>query len=101
VRRDLTPGAMLAQSCHAMAQFMCENTELAKYWACNSNYICVLEIDDEAALHGLVSRAKEQDIVVSCFVEPDFGNSLTAIALEPRLQSKKLCSNLKLALRDK
>lgn len=65
-----------------------------------SNYICILEIDNEQYLLELLTKAKQQDILTSYFNEPDFNNSLTAIVLEPGLKSKKICSTLKLALKD-
>jgi hypothetical protein len=101
VRKDLEPGARLAQSCHACFQFAMEHPQLTGEWFRDSNYICILEIDNEQQLLKLYERAIEQNISISRFIEPDFDNSLTAIALEPGTMSKKLCSNLPLALRDK
>lgn len=40
------------------------------------------------------------EIKLSVFREPDIDNQITAIALEPGTQTKKLCSNIKLALRN-
>jgi hypothetical protein len=65
----------------------------------NSEYICILEIDNEPELVKLWERSQQEHIPSSCFREPDFNNSLTAIALAPCPESKKLCSNLKLALK--
>jgi hypothetical protein len=42
----------------------------------------------------------EQGIRFSVFKEPDIDNQITAIALEPGSKSKKICSNLSLALKD-
>ena len=64
-----------------------------------SNYICVLGIENEAALKELIMAAQEQGIKHSIFREDDLDHQLTAIALEAGEKSKKLCSKLKLALR--
>lgn len=99
VRKDLAPGSQLAQSCHCCFQFAQEHPQLSNEWMRNSNYICILEIDNEAGLVKLAQEAEENNILISRFVEPDYDNSLTAIALAPGWQSKKLCSNLRLALK--
>jgi hypothetical protein len=65
-----------------------------------SNYICILETDTEASLLELLTQAKNEGIKTSYFIEEDLDNSLTAIALEPGEKSKKICSNLPLALKE-
>ena len=44
-------------------------------------------------------KARLKGINVTEFFEPDLGNVLTAITLEPSILSKKLCSNLPLILK--
>lgn len=88
------------QSIHAGIQFIFEYPEYAKNWYEQSNYLGFLSVPDEAALIGLIAKAKEQDIPCSVFREPDIDNQITAIALAPGMKSKKLCSNLKLALKE-
>lgn len=99
VRKDLEPGARLAQAVHAAFTFATVHPDITKEWINISNYICILEIDNEPELVKLWEKAVKEDIAASRFIEPDFNNSLTAIALEPGIKSKKLCSNLKLALK--
>lgn len=94
-------GDILAQSCHCCFQFAFDHPHLTGAWIRDSNYICILEIDNEPELVKLWERAVKEDIATSRFIEPDFDNALTAIALAPGIKSKKLCSNLKLALKDK
>lgn len=65
----------------------------------NSNYICILEAENEQSLINLLEKAKSREIANSYFQEPDFENTVTAIALAPGEQSRKLCSNLRLALK--
>jgi peptidyl-tRNA hydrolase len=99
VKKDLKPGDQLAQSCHACFQFASEHPHLTNEWIRDSNYICILEIDNEQELVTLYERALREDIPNSRFIEPDFDNALTALALGPGPQTKKLCSKLKLALK--
>ncbi len=94
-------GDQLAQSCHCCFQFSHDHPHLAERWLKESNYICILEIDNEPELVKLWEQAIALDIPASRFIEPDFDDSLTAIALAPGPKSKKLCSQLRLAMKDK
>lgn len=100
VRKDLKPGVKLAQSVHAAFAFSQAHPEITGLWMKESNYICILEIEGEEKLFNLINDALRDGIASTMFREPDLDNSLTAIAIEPGPKSKKLCSNLKLALRD-
>lgn len=97
IRSDLKSGAKLAQACHCAFQFAKEHPEVTSNWMNISNYICILESENEANLLELLSKANNEGIKTSYFLEEDFGNSLTAIALEPGNKSKKLCQKLPLA----
>lgn len=89
---------MLAQSCHAVIEFCLLYPELTKEYHDISNYICVLSIKSEGDLLKLYNKALQKNVRVSCFREPDINNEMTAVVLEPSMISKKLCSNLPLAL---
>lgn len=56
---------------------------------------------NESELQQLAEEAASYDILVSVFREPDVDNQITAIALAPHPKSKKLCSRIPLALRNK
>ena len=99
-RADLSAGYQAVQSGHAAIQYIFEHPECAKNWFENSNYLGLLAVTNEQELVALVERAQHQEIKFSIFREPDIGNQITAIALEPGVKSKKLCSNLKLALKE-
>lgn len=101
VRGDLKPGAQLAQSVHAAFRFASDWRHLTHEWMDNSEYICILNARDETELISLWEKSRSEQIPGAQFFEPDFGNSLTAIALAPGAQSKKLCSSLPLALKGK
>lgn len=95
-RRDLPLPYQAVQSAHAGIQFQYEHSELAKNWYHNSNYLIFLSVENEEELNKLIKKANSKDIVISIFREPDIGNQITAIALEPSIKSKKLTSGLKL-----
>jgi hypothetical protein len=81
-------------------QFAMEHPDINKVWYENSNYLGFLSTTDEPALVQLIEQAIIHNIQFSVFREPDIGNQITAIALAPSPKSKKLCSKLKLALKE-
>lgn len=95
-RSDLPIGYQAVQSGHAAIQFQHEHPSIAKEWFTKSNYLIFLSVPDEHSLERIIESAKEQDIKVSVFREPDLNNEITAIALEPSSVSDKLTKNLKL-----
>lgn len=97
----MEPGYQAVQSMHALRQFTAEHPEIDKEWFEKSNYLGLLSVPDEKALIDLIEQAVAHDISYSIFREPDIDNEITAIALAPCPKSKKLCSRLPLALRDK
>lgn len=99
-RKDIAPGYQAVQSCHALRQFTEEHPEIDKQWFKTSNYLCLLAVKNEEELYSLVCQAKDLNVRVSVFREPDIDNQITAIALEPGSGAKELCKNLKLALKD-
>jgi len=82
---------------HAAIQFQHQFPECAINWYHQSNYLCFLAVENEECLKTLLAQAIEQNINVSVFQEPDIDNQITAIAIAPGSNSKKLCSQLKLA----
>jgi hypothetical protein len=98
-RSDLEPGYQAVQSMHALRQFTAEHPEIDREWFDKSNYLGLLSVSNECELVRLIEQAASYDIKFSIFREPDIGDEITAIALAPGPKAKKLCSNLKLALR--
>jgi peptidyl-tRNA hydrolase len=98
-RSDLENGYQAVQSIHAAIQFKFEHPEISKDWFEQSNYLGLLSVLNEQDLLRLIERAQTEGIKHSIFREPDIDDQITAIALEPGSKSKKLCSNLKLALK--
>ena len=87
------------QSMHALRQFTADYPEIDKNWFEKSNYLGLLSVRNEQELQNLIEKALRNNIRFSVFKEPDIEDQVTAIALEPGQKTKKLCSNLKLALR--
>lgn len=77
---------------------MFDHPEQSKIWHETSDYIVVLNIDDEEKLKELMQKALEEKINFSSYKEPDLDNQYTAVAFEPNKKSKSLCRGLKLAL---
>jgi hypothetical protein len=63
----------------------------------SSNNIVVVAAPDELALAELAQRAAEEGIARTIVREPDYDNTITAVALEPGKTAQRLCSNLPLA----
>jgi len=99
-REDISAGYQGVQSIHAAIQFAMEHPTTNKEWFEKSNYLGFLSVPDEEQLIDLVEKATSLGIECSIFREPDIDNQITAIAIAPGLKSKKLCSNLKLALKE-
>jgi len=71
------------QSAHASIEFQHEYPEIAKEWNTNSKYLVFLSVENEEALQRLLQKIQIRNIKYSTFFEPDIGNQLTAICIEP------------------
>ncbi len=96
VRRDLAAGQQAVQGIHAAVQFQKEHPGTEREWFEKSNTLAFLQAEDEEALERLAEAAGRRGIRFSAFREPDIGDRLTALALEPRARS--ICAGLGLAL---
>ena len=99
-RRDLSPGYQAIQSAHAAIEFQHEHPEIAKEWNTNSKYLIFLSVENEKELQFYLEKIKYHNLKYSIFIEPDIGNQLTAIAVEPGELTQKLTSRLPLALKN-
>ena len=93
----MTPGSQIAQSGHAIAQFLFEHPEKSKEW--NNNYLICLSTENEQSLEKLVLKLNTFDIPISMFYEPDLNNQLTSIAFQHDIHSRKYTTSLSLALK--
>lgn len=99
-RRDLHPGYQAVQSSHCGIDFQHQHPKIAKQWNDNSNYLVILSVENEEQLLLFLEKFKKHNLKTTIFKEPDIGNEVTAIAVQPSEKSKKLTSNLPLALKE-
>lgn len=85
---------------HAVIQFGMEYPDIHRHWYEKSNYLGFLSVASQGDLIRLINKAKMLEIECSVFKEPDMDYEITAIALAPGKKSRKLVSNLKLALKE-
>jgi len=83
---------------HAAYQFSVDFPTEFVAWFERSNTLALLAVPDEEALRRLADLADDRDLKLAAFREPDLGDALTAIALQPGPRTQKLCRNLPLAL---
>ncbi len=96
----MSAGYQATQSAHALAEFSNEHFSLYQDWYSFSKAITLLAVKNEDELKYLISRLSEKGIPFSVFIEPDVNNQVTAIAIAPSLEAKKLCSSIPLALKE-
>ena len=101
VRADLTPGQQLAQATHAAFHMACDWPTMTAEWLRESNFLVVVAAPDEEALAQLAGRAVEEGLVRVIVREPDLSNAITAVALQPGSDARRLCAELPLALKAK
>lgn len=99
-RDDLSAGYQSVQPAHALAHFAIDYKDVFEVWQTNHKNLIVLSVQDEDALHALWLQAKSMGIKTSAFLEPDIGNEMTAIAMEPSEKTYEITKDLKLALRE-
>ena len=92
-RRDLPIAYQAIQSAHASIDFQHQHPVEAKEWQTQSNYLAFLTVADEDQLIKLITKAILMGIKHTVFREPDIGNEITAVALEPTETSKKITSS--------
>lgn len=89
----------MAQSCHVVFNFSQEYPNETKKWMIESNYIAILNCNNEFDLNKLIEKCILNNIKFSVFKESDYDNTVTAVALEPGVKSKKITSSFPLALK--
>lgn len=92
VREDVPPGAWAAQALHAFREFIEHYPDLEKLWYRTSNTIVILGVPSEAHLWELENN--KGVLKTTIFREPDWEDSLTAIAFQPGEMSSEYLSHL-------
>ena len=101
-RDDLTAGQIVAQTNHATSEMWTQFPSDTLEWNTVSKIITVLSVPDEQGLKDLIKKLRCDDIRYSVFIEPDMGNQVTAVAINPADSeiTKKHIGHLPLALRE-
>lgn len=71
------------QAAHAALDFAIAHPSLTAAWHSTSNTLVILVVPDELALGWLEQDAQAAGLRVASFHEPDLGDALTAVAIEP------------------
>jgi len=90
----------MLQSAHAAVDFQHQHPDISKKWNTQSNYLIILSVENEEQLLLYLEKIRYRGIKHTVFREPDIGNQITAIAIEPGENSRKLTSKLPLALKE-
>lgn len=99
-RKDLTEGQRAVQSTHAAINFIFEFPNKASPWF-KSNYLVQLEAKNEDGLKQLIWECEQLKLDCTVFREPDIGDQITAIAIEPSQITQKLVRKLPLLFKEK
>ena len=100
-RSDLSPAQQAVQSAHAAIDFCFEHPSRAGPWQKESNYLVLLSLNNEEQLKLLIRNCERLDLRHTVFREPDIGNLITAVAIEPSEKTQKLVSRIPLMLKQK
>lgn len=98
--KEIAPGYQAVQAAHALRQFTEVYPEKDFEWYCNSNYLGLLSVETQVDLLTLMFRAQDLGLKVTAFKEPDIGNEITAIVIEPHPLATELCKDIPLALKE-
>lgn len=97
----MTEGYRAVQSTHAVINFIYEHPSRAGPWFTNSNYLVQLAVKNEEQLRLLIRNCEKHQLYYTVFREPDIGNEITAVAIEPSPVTQKLVSKIPLLFKDK
>ena len=98
VRDDIDAAYKIPQSIHSVTEFINKHNDVYKDWNLNSNYLCCLEASLDK-IREFIDLLEMLNIKYSVFLEPDIGNEITAITIQPLdpKTHKQLFKNLNLA----
>lgn len=97
-RKDLRPGQQASQIAHTMTEFMLRYPDTARQWYAQSNTLVLLAVENEYELKRILDKAFDLGVHTATFREPDLGNSITGVALQPDSKNHRICKGLPMAL---
>jgi len=97
-RTDIPEGHQAVQSTHAAIDFVFEHPTRAGPWYKNSNTLVMLTVKDVDGLKKLIKKCDYLRLEYTVFREPDMGNEITAICIEPHPETYKMVSKLPLLI---
>lgn len=100
-RKDLTEGQRAVQSAHAAINFTFEHPDRAGPWWKDSNYLVLLEVENEDKLKDLIYKLNELNLRHAIFKEPDLDNKITAVAIEPSELTQKIVKKIPLLFKER
>ena len=99
-RRDIHPGAQIAQATHSEKLFSVEYPAQSENWYKISQHVACLSIEDEESLLALAEKLRKKGVCVSVFREPDYNNQATSITVEACETAARFTTHLPLALKE-
>jgi peptidyl-tRNA hydrolase len=97
-RTDIPEGYQAVQSTHAAIDFVFEHPTRAGPWHKESNTLVMLTVKDTKALIHLMRKCDYLSLAYTVFREPDIGNQITAICMEPHPEVYKMVAKLPLLI---
>lgn len=97
-RTDIPEGYQAVQSTHAAIDFVFEHPTRAGPWHKSSNTLVMLTVRDTKSLLHLIRKCDYLSLAYTVFREPDIGNQITAICMEPHPEVYKMVQKLPLLL---
>jgi hypothetical protein len=94
---ELTTGQQIAQVAHAVAEFALRKQDAFQHWHTTSQFLVALAATNEERLQILHNTLQQKKFQLTEFREPDLNDALTAVALTPHPQLKRMLSDLPLA----
>jgi len=97
-RTDIPEGYQAVQSTHAAIDFVFEHPTRAGPWHKESNTLVMLTVKNVSGLRHLMRKCDYLRLSYTVFREPDIGNEITAICIEPHPETYKMVAKLPLLI---
>lgn len=97
-RTDIPEGYQAVQSTHAAIDFVFEHPTRAGPWHRDSNTLVMLTVKNVNGLRHLMRKCDYLRLAYTVFREPDIGNQITAICIEPHPEAYKMVAKLPLLI---